>query len=109
MDIRLSAEELAFRDDVRAFLREAAPPSMRRANDLTTGFIVEPEISIHFHRALARKGWSVTGWTPVQRYLFEIECGRAGAAAYNGAGSQFVGPVIIRFGTQEQKDKYLPR
>jgi acyl-CoA dehydrogenase len=118
MDMRLSAEELAFRDEVRAFLREAAPPSMRRAHDLTTGFIVEPEVSIHFHRALARKGWSVpgwpvehggTGWTPVQRYLFEIECGRAGAAAYNGAGSQFVGPVIIRFGTREQKDKYLPR
>jgi acyl-CoA dehydrogenase len=118
MDIGLSAEDLAFRNEVRAFLEEAVPPSMRRANDLTTGFIVEPEISIHFHRALARKGWSVpgwpvehggTGWTPVQRYLFEIECGHAGAAAYNGAGSQFVGPVIIRFGTQEQKDKYLPR
>jgi acyl-CoA dehydrogenase len=118
MDIGLTAQDRAFRDEVRTFLNGHVPPAMRRANDLTTGFIVEPDVSIHFHRALARKGWSVanwpveyggTGWTPVQRYIFEIECGRAGAAPYNGAGTQFVGPVLMRFGTQQQKDTYLPR
>jgi acyl-CoA dehydrogenase len=118
MDIGLSAQDRAFSDEVQAFLHEVVPPTMRRAHDLTTGFIVEPDVSIHFHRALAKKGWSVpnwpvehggTGWTPVQRYIFEIECGRAGAPPYNGAGTQFVGPVIMRFGTQDQKDKYLPR
>jgi acyl-CoA dehydrogenase len=118
MDITLSDQDRSFRDQVRAFLAETVPPAMRRANDLTTGFIVEPEVSIHFHRALVRKGWSVPhwpieyggpGWTPVQRYIFEIECGRAGAAIYNASGSAFVGPVIMRFGTQEQKDFYLPR
>ena len=50
-----------------------------------------------------------TGWTPVQRYIFDLECGRAGAAIYNASGSHFVGPVIIHYGTQEQKEKYLPR
>ena len=118
MDIGLTAQDRAFRDEVRTFLNGHVPPAMRRANDLTTGFIVEPDVSIHFHRALARKGWSVpnwpveyggTGWSPVQRYIFEIECGRAGAAPYNGAGTQFVGPVLMRFGTQQQKDTYLPR
>jgi acyl-CoA dehydrogenase len=118
MDITLSDQDRTFRDQVRTFLAEHVPSAMRRAHDLTTGFIVEPEVSIHFHRALARKGWSVpnwpveyggTGWTPVQRYIFEVECGRAGAAIYNGAGTAFVGPVIMRFGTQEQKDRYLPR
>jgi acyl-CoA dehydrogenase len=118
MDIGLSPQDRTFCDEVRAFLSENVPPAMRRANDLTTGFIVEPDVAIHFHRALARKGWSVpnwpveyggTGWTPVQRYIFEIECGRAGAAPYNGAGTQFVGPVLMRFGTQHQKDTYLPR
>jgi acyl-CoA dehydrogenase len=118
MDISLSTEDRAFRDEVRAFLAANVPPAMRRVHDLTTGFIVEPEVSIDFHRALVGKGWSVPnwpveyggpGWSPVQRYIFEIECGRAGAPVYNGSGSQFVGPVIMRFGTQEQKDKYLPR
>src|SRR6478672_5104548 len=118
MDISLTAEDRAFLDEVRSFLDANVSPAMRRAGELTTGFIVDPEISIALHRALAQQGWSVpnwpvehggTGWTPVQRYIYEIECARAGAASYNNAGAQFVGPVIIRFGTQAQKDKYLPR
>ena len=100
-----------------AFLADNVTPDMRRAIDLTTGFLVEPDVLIDFHRALHRKGWSVphwpveyggTGWTPVQRYVFDLECGRAGASTYNASGSHFVGPVIIRYGTPAQKDKYLP-
>jgi alkylation response protein AidB-like acyl-CoA dehydrogenase len=118
MDLSLSAADIAFRDDVRAFLDAQVPPSIQRAYDLTTGLFVDPDIAIHFHRALYRKGWSVphwpvayggTGWSPVQRYIFEIECARAGAPAFNGAGAHFVGPVIMRFGTDEQKRTYLPR
>lgn len=118
MDLSLNAADIAFRDDVRAFLDAQVPPSMRQAYDLTTGLFVDPDIAIHFHRALYRKGWSVphwpvayggTGWSPVQRYIFEIECARTGAPAFNGAGAHFVGPVIMRFGTDEQKQTYLPR
>ncbi len=118
MDFNLTAEDVAFRDEVRRFLDQHVPPAMRRAHDLTTCFIVDPDVTVHFHRALARKGWSVpnwpveyggTGWTPVQRYIFEIECARASATTHNNAGALFVGPVIMRFGTQQQKDTYLPR
>jgi acyl-CoA dehydrogenase len=118
VDLLLSAENLAFRDEVRRFLRDNVTPDMRRAIDLTTAFIVEPDVLRDLHRALARKGWSVphwpveyggTGWTPVERYVFDLECGRAGATTYNTSGSHFVGPVIIHYGTQAQKEKYLPR
>jgi acyl-CoA dehydrogenase len=118
VDLLLSPDDLAFRDEVRSFLEDNVPHDMRRAIDLTTGFIVDPAVSIHFHRALAHKGWSVphwplehggTGWTPVRRYIFDLEWGRAGAALYNASGSHFVGPVIIHYGTPEQKEKYLPR
>ena len=118
MDLLLTPEDLAFRDEVRRFLQDAVPHHSRRAIDLTTAFIVDPDVLIDFHRALARKGWSVphwpleyggTGWTPVQRFIFDLEWGRAGAALYNASGSHFVGPVIIHYGTQAQKDKYLPR
>ncbi|MGZ3353194.1 MAG: acyl-CoA dehydrogenase family protein, partial [Xanthobacteraceae bacterium] len=118
MDLLLSSEDLAFRDEVRRFLADSIPPGMDRAIDLTTAFIVDPDVLIDFHRALHRKGWSVphwpvehggTGWSPVQRYIFDLECGRAGAAIYNASGSHFVGPVIIHYGTQEQKNRYLPR
>ena len=117
MDLLLSPEDLAFRDEVRAFLADNLTPDMRRSIDLTTGFLVEPDVTIELHRALHRKGWSVphwpveyggTGWSPVQRYIFDLECGRAGAATYNASGSHFVGPVIIRYGTLAQKKKYLP-
>ena len=118
MDLSLSPEDLAFRDEVRRFLADNVRPGMGRAIDLTTAFIVDPDVLIDFHRALHRKGWSVphwpvehggTGWSPVQRYIFDLECGRAGAATYNASGSHFVGPVIIHYGTPAQKDKYLPR
>ena len=118
MDLLLSPEDLAFRDEVRRFLADNVTDAMRRAIDLTTGFIIEPDVLIDFHRALDRKGWSVphwplehggTGWTPVERYIFDLECGAAGAGTYNASGSHFVGPVIIHYGTPQQKQKYLPQ
>ena len=77
MDLSLSPEDLAFRDEVRRFLADNVRPGMGRAIDLTTAFIVDPDVLIDFHRALHRKGWSVphwpvehggTGWSPVQRW-----------------------------------------
>jgi len=118
LDLLLNRDDLAFRDELRRFLADNVSDSMRRAIDLTTGFLIEPDVLIDFHRALDRKGWAVphwprehggTGWTPVQRYIFDLECGRAGVSAYNASGSHFVGPVIIHYGTAEQKQRYLPR
>lgn len=118
MDLTLSPEDLTFRDEVRAFLAEVVTPDMRRAQALSTGFVSDPEIALPFHQALARKGWSVhawpkefggTGWSAVQAYIFENECARAGAPFFNLNGKGMVGPVIIRFGTDAQKKKYLPR
>jgi acyl-CoA dehydrogenase len=117
VDLLLNPEDLAFRAEVRSFLADHVTPGMRRAIDLTTGFLIDPDVLRELHRALHRKGWSVphwplehggTGWSPVKRYIFDLECGSAGAAAYNASGSHFVGPVIIRYGTPPQQEKYLP-
>jgi acyl-CoA dehydrogenase len=118
MDLELSPSDLKFRDEVRAFLKEAVPPDMKRAQALTTGFSSDPEVALDFHKALVKKGWSVsswpaehggTGWTPVQSYIFDTECARTGAPVYNGAGQRMIGPVLLKFGTEAQKAKYLPR
>ncbi|MGZ3409081.1 MAG: acyl-CoA dehydrogenase family protein [Xanthobacteraceae bacterium] len=118
MDLALSSADLKFRDEVRDFLKEAMTPDMKRAQALTTGFASDPDVSIDFHRALVKKGWSVvswpkelggTGWTPVQLYIFDTECARAGAPIHNGAGQRMVGPVIMKFGNAEQKKEYLPK
>jgi acyl-CoA dehydrogenase len=118
VDLLLNPEDMAFRAEVRGFLADHVTPGMRRAIDLTTGFLIDPDVLRELHGALHRKGWSVphwpvehggTGWSPVKRYIFDLECGSAGAAAYNASGSHFVGPVIIRYGTPAQQEKYLPR
>ncbi|HVG50196.1 MAG TPA: acyl-CoA dehydrogenase family protein [Xanthobacteraceae bacterium] len=118
MNLELTPSDLKFRDEVRAFLKDAITPDMKRAQVLTTGFVSEPEVSIEFHRALVKKGWSVfawpeehggTGWTPVQSYIFDTECARAGAPIHNGAGQRMVGPVIMKFGNEAQKKEYLPK
>jgi len=118
MDLALSPDDIRFRDEVRAFLEANLTPDTRRAENLTTGFTSDPEVGLAFHRALAAKGWSVpswpveyggTGWTPVQSYIFDSECARFGAPVFNGAGQRMVGPVIMKFGTEAQKKKYLPR
>ena len=82
MDLSLSPEDLTFRDEVRRFLADNVRPGMGRAIDLTTAFIVDPDVLIDFHRALHRRGWSVphwpvehggTGWNATQRYIFARE------------------------------------
>jgi acyl-CoA dehydrogenase len=55
------------------------------------------------------KEYGGAGWTPAQRYIFESELSRAGAPRLLPFGIHMVGPVIIKFGSQVQKDFYLPR
>jgi len=108
----------AFRDEVRAFLAEALTPEMVRAARLNPSVFSEPEIGMPWHRALHRRGWIApswpvehggTGWSLAQRWVFETECAVAGAPALSPLGLRMAGPVIMRFGTPEQKAHYLPR
>lgn len=118
MDLSFTPEELAFRDEVRDFLADNLPKRLRDGAARTPGVFVEPDIGLEWHRILAAKGWIAsgwavetggTGWTPVQRYLFDKECAIAGAPALSVLGLQLVGPVIAAFGTPAQKAKFLPR
>ena len=118
MDLNLAPDDVAFQQEVRTFIDVNLPDNLRRAMDLTTAFLNEPELGYEWHKILHKKGWSVPswpdewggpGWTPVQKYIFDLECARAGAPVYNSQGSRMVGPVLMHFGTQEQKDKYLQR
>ena len=118
MDLTIARADIAFRDEVRLFLETNVPRSLQRQVELTTAFLTEPDISLEFHKALHKKGWSVfnwpieyggPGWTAVQRYIFDTECARYNAPMYNGAGRMMLAPVLMKFGRQDQKDFYLPR
>ena len=115
MDLRFTPEELAFRDEVRTFFRANLPNSIR--TKLVEGKHLAKDDIVTWQRTLNRKGWAVanwpvkwggTGWTPVQQYIFQEELQLTPAPQPLGFGVTMVGPVIIAFGSEEQKRRYLP-
>ncbi|MBC7522617.1 MAG: acyl-CoA dehydrogenase family protein [Sandarakinorhabdus sp.] len=116
MDMHFSAADLAFRDEVRGFLSTHLPQRLRDGMNGTPSVFVEPEIGLEWQRILHARGWLAyhwpvdaggTGWSPIQRYLFEKECALADAPALSVLGLRLVGPVIAHFGTPDQKARFL--
>ncbi len=116
MDITYTAEECAFRDEVRRFLRSRLPADI--ASKVREGKRITREDYVRWQSILAEQGWFAvhwpkqyggTGWTPIQRHIFDEEYAAAHAPYLVPFGVSMVGPVIIKFGTEEQKQRYLPR
>ena len=116
MDVEFSAEDLAFRDEVRAFIAESYPEQLRGKQD--EGEELSKEDFLAWHRVLHAKGWVApawpveyggTGWTPTQKFIFSEETSRADCIRLMPFGLAMVGPVIYTFGTPEQKAQFLPR
>lgn len=115
MNIDFSADELAFQQEVRAFLAEEFPDEIRNktANNIELG----KDDYVNWQKILAKKGWAATnwpeeyggtGWTPTQKYIFGNECAKAGAPEVMAFGLKMVAPVIYIYGNEEQKQRFLP-
>src|SRR5689334_24614719 len=118
MNLDLSPDERAFRDEVRSFLDTHLPPDLREAGRRTTSVFTEKKWNLPWHKILHKKGWVApswpkeyggTGWSDMQRYIFAAECARAGTPSLAPMGLRMVGPCIMRYGTPEQRAHYLPR
>jgi alkylation response protein AidB-like acyl-CoA dehydrogenase len=118
MDLNLSAEDQAFRDEVRRFLDENLSEDLREAGRKTGGVFADFSAGLRWHKLLAQRGWSApgwpkehggTGWNATHRYIFARESTAVDAPRIFSMGLRMVGPVIMKFGTPEQKAKYLPR
>ena len=116
MDLRFTPEELAFRDEVRTFMRTALPADIR--SKLVEGRRLKKDDLVVWQRILNAKGWAVPhwpaewggrNWTPTQHYIFLEELQQAPAPPPLGFGVTMVGPVIIAFGSDAQKKRFLPR
>ncbi|WP_421928983.1 pimeloyl-CoA dehydrogenase large subunit [Neoaquamicrobium sediminum] len=116
MDLRYTPEELAFRDEVRAFLKENLPEDVRQRLD--NGEYGNKEDLVSWSRILNQKGWAVphwpekyggTGWDPMRQYIFLEETQKWPAPQPLAFGVNMVGPVIYTFGSEAQKAQYLPR
>ena len=116
MDIPLSSADAAFQDEVRAFIAAELPGDVKakveRGQHLDKGDYVRWQ-KILFKRGWIAPGWPEeyggTGWTPLQRHLFEEELARASTPRIMPFGLSMVAPVIITFGDAAQKKHYLPR
>jgi alkylation response protein AidB-like acyl-CoA dehydrogenase len=116
MDLSYTAEEIAFREEVRAFFRQALPADLRKKMELEQR-LTKDEL-IRWHRILDAKGWAApmwpaedggTGWNATQQYIFKEEMQRAPAPEPLGQNINLVGPVICAFGTPAQKAFFLPK
>lgn len=115
MKLQFTPEQEAFRLEVRAFVQQNLPADIRRKVEL--GLRLEHEDYVTWFRILESRGWLTPGWPVahggpgwdhVQRYIFDEETLLGGAPRIIASGIQMLGPVLIAFGTEEQKKKYLP-
>ena len=116
MDLRFTPEELAFRDEVRAFIRDNLPAEIRERMRL--GYGPRKQDTVAWQRILNKRGWAAIswpkewggpGWTSVQKMIFLEENQIAPAPELSSFNITMLGPVLIQFGTEEQKKRFLPR
>lgn len=114
MKLNFSDEEIAFQQEVRAFIKDNYPKNLAGVGDRED---LTKEDYLSWHRILAQKGWSTpswpvehggTGWTITQKYIFNEEMARAETVPVLPFGVAMVAPVIYTFGTPEQKARFLP-
>ncbi len=116
MDMNFTPEEIAFRDEVRGFLKDKLPEAL--AAKVKGGKrLLKADYEL-WHKRLNERGWLAwhwpveqggTGWTPIEKHIFEEECVAAGAPRVVPFGLNMLGPVLIKFGSDEQRAHYLPR
>lgn len=115
MRLEFSPAEEAFRHEVRHFVRRNLAPDIQCKVEL--GLRLTRDDYVRWYRKLHERGWITpgwpvehggTGWTPVQRHIFDEETLLGGAPRIIASGINMLGPVLIAFGTEEQKRRYLP-
>ena len=116
MELNLNPKDQAFRDEMRTFMRDNLPPEIQ--HKVRMGLALTKDDYVTWQRIVGERGWLApgwpvehggTGWSPIERHLFNEEMAAAGAPRIMPFGVGMVGPVIIAFGNDAQKQRYLPR
>ncbi|MBX9593943.1 MAG: acyl-CoA dehydrogenase family protein [Roseomonas sp.] len=116
MDLRYTPDEIAFRDELRQFFKTEVPAEIRRkvseGRKLSREDIVTTQRVLHAH-GMATPNWPVEwggkDWSPVQRYIFSEEIQACAVPQPLSFNVNMVGPVIATFGSQSQKERFLPK
>lgn len=116
MELSYTKDEKAFRDEVRDYLAENL--SERLSSKVAGGKRLGKDDLVEWHDVLNKAGWlgwhwpeehGGTGWTPVQAHIFHEEIVYANGPRIVPFGVNMLAPVLIKFGTEEQKKHYLPK
>ena len=115
MDLRFTPEENAFRQEVRTYFTTQIPKAIREKVEI--GEHLSKADMVAAQKALAKKGWAAphwpkqwggTDWTPVQKHIYTEELQACSVPPPLAFSISMCGPVIIAFGTEEQKKRFLP-
>jgi len=108
MDLAFTPEELAFRDEIRTWVKDNLPADI--AHKVHNAMRLTRDDMQRWAKILGKKGWlgwgwptqfGGPGWGAVQKHLFEEECALAGAPRVVPFGPVMVAPVIMAFGNAE--------
>ena len=115
MDLSYTPEQDQFREEVRTWIAAAMPAEMKQHAEDGANF-EESEV-MEWHKILYAKGWVApnwpeefggTGWDIAERSIFQEECVRANTPGLSPFGLSMVGPLLIQYGSEEQKKRFLP-
>ena len=115
MNADFTAEELTFQAEVRSFLRNEFPPDLKAKVD--ANIRLGKDDMVRWQKILYEKGWAAptwpvehggTGWSHTQCHIFSTEMGLIGAPEPIPFGMKMVAPVIMAYGSEEQKQRFLP-
>ncbi|MAB01284.1 MAG: pimeloyl-CoA dehydrogenase large subunit [Rhodobacteraceae bacterium] len=116
MDVNFTREQEKFRLEVREFLTSAIPPKL--ADKIENNKPLLKEDMQNWHDILNKKGWLAsswpkeyngTGWGVVEQFIFEDELAAANAPRTVPFGLRMLAPVLMKFGTKDQCNYWLPR
>jgi alkylation response protein AidB-like acyl-CoA dehydrogenase len=118
LEIEIAPEYREFRDAVRQFLQVHLSERLRSGARATPTVFAEPEIAREWQAILFKQGWLAynwprefggTGWSPMERYIFERECALSDAPGLPVLGLKLLAPVLCNYGTPAQQTHYLPK
>jgi alkylation response protein AidB-like acyl-CoA dehydrogenase len=118
MDLEFTAEDLAFGAEVRAFIADAFDDEMRALSAQSKNHHLTKDAQVRWLKKLNAKGWIApdwpveyggTGWGHSKKYIFDMEMALAGAPETANMGIRMCAPVVMAFGTPEQKAQHLPK
>ena len=115
MNINLTVDEKAFESEVREFLNTQLPQQIQQK--VLLEIPLNKQDYVQWQKILYEQGWAAidwpyehggTEWSVIQKHIWTEQCAVSGAPEVIPFGLNMVAPVIYTYGTDDQKDRFLP-